>query len=563
MHTHLNYMMPGRRSVEVQRAAEQARLGREARVWRRYLHDPNLIALLSGQAGRELQVLKALTARRGSHERVGGVVMGRGRGLALAAVLAMMVCGCLAAQADAFVYWTNNAALGRANLDGSGVNQNLIGVGLGVFGIAVDGPRIYWTNYEGDTIGRANLDGSDANKSFISGASFPQGLAVVGEHIYWANNQRDTIARANLDGSGVDQSFITGASGPEGLAVDGQHIYWTNALDDTIGRANLDGTGVDQSFITGAGFMFGVAADGQHVYWTDYNGLTDSGTIGRANLDGSGANQSFITGLGFPQGVAVDGQHVYWADLTQGSIGRANLDGSGVDGSFIVGADHPDAVAVDALPLAPSASIAIPASGATYTVGQALDSSFTCSDGAGGPGIASCLDQSGRGPGARIDTSSPGSHTFTITATSTRRSDAIGVEHVHGPRPGSATSRPEGVAPPLARGQRVAPHQQAQQPRDGPPCGRDDIQLHARPTGDGQADLHPGSFGSSRQRYGPRRVRRADQTQPAAAQVRAQDDRRRPVAQSAQRRRQDRLYRSRQPHAQAEPRQLHDHDHGH
>ena len=73
--------------------------------------------------------------------------MGRGRALALAAVLAAMVCGCLAAQADAFVYWSNNVALGRANLDGSGVNQNLIGVGLGVFGMAVDGQHIYWTNY--------------------------------------------------------------------------------------------------------------------------------------------------------------------------------------------------------------------------------------------------------------------------------------------------------------------------------------------------------------------------------------------------------------------------------
>ena len=92
--------------------------------------------------------------------------MRRGRMLALAALLTAMVCGGFAAQADAFVYWPDNVALGRANLDGSGVNQNLIGIGLGVFGVAVDGQHVFWTDSEGGAIGRANLDGSGANKSF-------------------------------------------------------------------------------------------------------------------------------------------------------------------------------------------------------------------------------------------------------------------------------------------------------------------------------------------------------------------------------------------------------------
>src|SRR6476660_3500897 len=43
---------------------------------------------------------EAVTARRDSRERTGGGVMGKGRGLALAAVLAVMVSGGLAAQAD-------------------------------------------------------------------------------------------------------------------------------------------------------------------------------------------------------------------------------------------------------------------------------------------------------------------------------------------------------------------------------------------------------------------------------------------------------------------------------
>ena len=74
-------------------------------------------------------------------------------------------------------------------------------------------PRLLGQHVRG-TIGRANLDGTGVNQSFITGASSPRGVAVDAAHVYWANPGTGTIGRANLDGTGANQSFITGASRP-------------------------------------------------------------------------------------------------------------------------------------------------------------------------------------------------------------------------------------------------------------------------------------------------------------------------------------------------------------
>jgi hypothetical protein len=101
----------------------------------------------------------------------------------------------------------------------SGIAENVIEE------VAVDGTHIYWGTdgvFSPPTIGRANLDGSGVDQRFITPAptdDYVAGVAVDSGHIYWGNQGGPpSVGRANLDGSAVNQDFTGPGAGH--LAVD-------------------------------------------------------------------------------------------------------------------------------------------------------------------------------------------------------------------------------------------------------------------------------------------------------------------------------------------------------
>ena len=190
-----------------------------------------------------------------------------------------------------FIYWTQgdstNGSVGRANLNGSAANQLFIPHEAGVgdpSGIAVTPSAIYW-QHDGNEIGRANIDGSGVDPNFISATTSSCGLAADSNFLYFLNTGGTRIGRASLDGSSVAPDF---ASIPEafcGLSADYDYLYWASDSGNTVGAVPVVGGAADPDYIdagTMGGGPSGVAVNSQFIFWGNY----DTGAIARADLNG-------------------------------------------------------------------------------------------------------------------------------------------------------------------------------------------------------------------------------------------------------------------------------------
>jgi hypothetical protein len=265
----------------------------------------------------------------------------------------------VATAATVPVYWVEggpDGRLGRVNLDGSGFQTLLTGLG-GPTGIDIDpiNQHIYWTEPQGlnnGKIRRANLDGSGI-VDVVTGLAGPAGISLdlSASKIYWTNGTNTagnpTVQRSNFDGSSV-QTLIAGLDATA-IEVDsvGGKIYWTAGINSPSGslmRANLDGTSPQTLFTSPTVTLYGVTVGYDSTYYPlgrVYFSQQDFSSASQNTLqsiDLAGGATTTVASHAYPfYGVDFDPMQgrVLWANIYSNATNSGEISGSAPDGSLL------------------------------------------------------------------------------------------------------------------------------------------------------------------------------------------------------------------------------------
>jgi hypothetical protein len=215
-------------------------------------------------------------------------------------------------------------------------------------------------------------------------ASYPQNAAVNASYSCVDETALSSCVGDVADGTPIDTATL------------GNHTFTVTATDaaGNIGSAVHDYVVVDVTApsITITGPAEGATYSLNQTATATYSCADEAGGSGLATCTGTVASGAALS-------TSTAGPHTFTVNATD-TAGNP----SSATRTYTVLADT----------TLPTASIVSPADGATFTVGQVVNASYSCAD-TGGAGLATCIGSVASG--AAIDTATAGTKAFTVTAT--------------------------------------------------------------------------------------------------------------------------------------------------
>lgn len=346
------------------------------------------------------------------------------------------------------LYWTDeaNGEIRSGSITGEGAAQTLFTEPEGAkpVGIAINAAagKLYWTDEGNGEIRAGGLAGAGTPETLRtepSGAK-PSGIAIVASksELYWTDSGSDEIRAGGL-GHGAAKTVYKEPEGsaPRGIAVNtatGQ-LYWADSGSGTSGSGTSGPGTIRIGYLAGSGapgtLFEGESGPGFPVLLLSPSGngipsISGQRRVGQTLTCGNGKWAANLPGSGFyeaPQSFAyqwlLNGSPISGATAATLATASAGSYVCEVTATNAAGSATQTSLRASVSASPPTVTISSPASGGTYTKGAFVSTAFSCAEGAGGPGLASCIDSNrSPAPAGHLNTAKPGKHTYTVTAVS-------------------------------------------------------------------------------------------------------------------------------------------------